>query len=87
MKNNKKPLVTVLSFTFAAAAYLIADSAMAGGLPKPMPAQATDSVEQNLVFSRKGYRDGYQALMTSCSTSLDEQWFIWLDKIAADVAN
>jgi len=37
MKNNKKTLVTILSCTFAAAAYLIADSAMAGELPNPTP--------------------------------------------------
>jgi microbial collagenase len=44
-------------------------------------------VEQSLALSRKGDWDGYQALMISWSTSLDEQWFIWLDKIAADAVN
>jgi len=33
-------------------------------------------VEKSLTLSRKGDWDGYQALMTSWSTSLDEQWFI-----------
>jgi len=41
-------------------------------------------VEQSLDLSRKGDWDGYQALMTSWSTSLDEQWFTWLDGIAAN---
>ncbi len=44
-------------------------------------------VEQSLVLSRQGDWAGYQTLITSWSTSLDEQWFIWLDKIAADAAN
>jgi len=41
-------------------------------------------VEQSLELSRKGDWNGYQALMTSWSTSLDEQWFTWLDDLAAN---
>jgi len=65
MKNNKKPLVTVLSFTFAAAAYLIADSAMAWELPKATPIQATSKVERNIELSHKDNCGNYQALLRS----------------------
>ncbi len=41
-------------------------------------------IEQSLALSRKGDWDGYQALMAYWSTSLDEQWFTWLDDIAAN---
>jgi len=59
VKDNKRPLVTILSCTFAAAAYLIADSAMAGELPKPTPTQ-----ERNVEWGCKADWAVYQALMT-----------------------
>lgn len=43
-----------------------------------------DKVEQSLVLSRQGDWTGYQTLMRSWSTSMDQQWFTWLDKLAAD---
>jgi len=41
-----------------------------------------DKVEQSLVLSRQGDWTGYQNLMRSWSTSMDQQWFIWLESLA-----
>ncbi|KGJ96970.1 collagenase [Colwellia psychrerythraea] len=43
-----------------------------------------DEVEKSLVLSRKGDWTGYQDLMRSWSTSMDKEWFIWLDSLAAN---
>ncbi|WP_342779721.1 collagenase [Colwellia demingiae] len=37
-----------------------------------------DKVEKSLVLSRQGDWAGYQALMRSWSTSMDQQCFTWL---------
>ncbi|HBY87688.1 MAG TPA: collagenase [Colwellia sp.] len=41
-----------------------------------------DKVEQSLVLSRQGDWAGYQTLMRSWSTSMDQQWFTWLESLA-----
>lgn len=41
-----------------------------------------DKVEQTLAFTRKGDWQGYQVLLRSWSTSLDQQWFNWLEHVA-----
>ena len=41
-----------------------------------------DKVEQSLVLSRQGDWAGYQALMTAWSTSMDKEWFTWLNSVA-----
>lgn len=41
-----------------------------------------DKVEQSLVLSRQGDWAGYQNLMRTWSTSMDKQWFTWLDSLA-----
>ena len=41
-----------------------------------------DKVEKSLVLSRQGDWVGYQALMRSWSTSMDQQWFTWLENLA-----
>lgn len=46
-----------------------------------------DKVEQSLVLSRQGDGGGYQTLMRSWSTSMDQQWFTWLDSITNDKTN
>lgn len=38
-----------------------------------------DKVEKSLVLSRQGDWAGYQALIRSWSTSMDQQGFTWLD--------
>lgn len=41
-----------------------------------------NKIEESLVLSRQGNWSGYQALMRSWSTSLDKEWFTWLDNLA-----
>ncbi|WP_019026970.1 collagenase [Colwellia piezophila] len=41
-----------------------------------------DEVEKSLVLSRQGDWLGYQDLMRTWSTSMDKEWFTWLESIA-----
>lgn len=42
-----------------------------------------DKVEQSLVLSRKGDWTGYQDLMRSWSSTMDKEWFAWLEAVAS----
>ncbi len=46
-----------------------------------------DKVQESLVLSRQGDWVGYQALMRSWSTSMDQQWFTWLDSLVEEKNN
>lgn len=43
-----------------------------------------DKIEQSLKLSRQGDWIGYQDLMRAWSTSMDKEWFSWLDSIAIE---
>ncbi len=43
-----------------------------------------DKIEQSLKLSRQGDWIGYQNLMRAWSTSMDKEWFTWLDSIAIE---
>lgn len=43
-----------------------------------------DKIEQSLILSRQGNWAEYQTLIRTWSTSMDQQWFIWLDKLTKD---
>jgi len=46
-----------------------------------------DEVEKSLVLSRQGDWAGYQELMRSWSTSMDKEWFTWLESLVANADN
>lgn len=46
-----------------------------------------DKVEESLALSRQGDWAGYQALIRSWSTSMDQQWFTWLDSLVEEKNN
>ena len=43
-----------------------------------------DKFDQSLVLSRQDDWDGYQALIRSWSTSMNQEWLTWLDSIASN---
>ncbi len=43
-----------------------------------------DKIAQSLLLSRQGNWAGYQELMRTWSTSMDQEWFTWLDMLTSE---